>query len=115
MLKSWQEVLEYAFSVLNQVYYNNELPPIVITLQSSPRTNGHFTIGKVWRAEESHFNEINISVEHLDRPIENVIATLQHEMVHYYCQLNGIADVSQHGRYHNKHFKAEAENGTTNA
>ena len=109
MLKSWQEVLEYAFSILNQVYFNGELPPIVITLQSSPRTNGHFTLGKVWRAEESHFNEINISVEHLDRPIENVMATLQHEMVHYYCQINGIADVSQNGRYHNKHFKEEAE------
>ena len=90
MLKSWQEVLEYAFSVLNQVYYNNELPPIVITLQSSPRTTGHFTLGKVWRAEENHLNEINISVEHLDRPIENIIATLQHEMVHYY------SDGSQH-------------------
>lgn len=109
MLKSWQEVLEYAFSILNEVYYNNELPPIVITLQSSVRTNGHFTVGKVWRVEESHFNEINISVEHLDRNIENVIATLQHEMVHYYCQLHNISDVSQNGRYHNKHFKAEAE------
>ena len=109
MLQSWQKVLEYAFTVLNRVYYNNELPPIVITLQSSPRTNGHFTLGKVWRAEENHLNEINISVEHLDRPIENIIATLQHEMVHYYCQLNNIADVSQNGRYHNKHFKAEAE------
>ena len=109
MLKSWQEVLEYAFSILNQVYFNGELPPIVITLQSSPRTNGHFTLGKVWRAEENHFNEINISVEHLDRPIENVMATLQHEMVHYYCQLNNISDVSQNGRYHNKHFKEEAE------
>ena len=109
MLKSWQELLENAFSILNEVYYNNELPPIVITLQSSPKTNGHFTLGKVWRAEESHFNEINISVEHLDRPIENVMATLQHEMVHYYCQLNGINDVSQGGRYHNKHFKEEAE------
>ena len=86
-----------------------ELPPIVITLQSSPRTNGHFTLGKVWRAEESHFNEINISVEHLDRPIENIIATLQHEMVHYYCDLHEISDVSQGGRYHNKRFKAEAE------
>ena len=109
MLKSWQEVLERAFNVLNKVYYNNELPPIVITLQSSPRTNGHFTLGKVWRAEENHLNEINISVEHLDRPIENIIATLQHEMVHYYCQLHGISDVSQGGRYHNKNFKAEAE------
>ena len=109
MLKSWQEVLENAFNILNKVYYNNELPPIVITLQSSPRTNGHFTLGKVWRAEENHLNEINISVEHLDRPIENIIATLQHEMVHYYCQLHGISDVSQGGRYHNKNFKAEAE------
>ena len=109
MLKSWQEVLEYSFSVLNEVYYNNELPPIVITLQSSPRSNGHFTVGKVWRAEQEHLNEINISVEHLDRPIENVMATLNHEMVHFYCQLNGIADVSQNGRYHNKNFKREAE------
>jgi DNA-directed RNA polymerase subunit RPC12/RpoP len=30
-------------------------------------------------------------------------------MVHYYCQLNGIQDTSQGGRYHNKNFKAEAE------
>ena len=29
MLQSWQKVLEYAFTVLNRVYYNNELPPIV--------------------------------------------------------------------------------------
>ena len=109
MLKSWQEVLEYSFNVLNEVYYNNELPPIVITLQSSPRTNGYYTISKLWRVEQERFNEINISVEHIDRPIENVIATLNHEMVHYYCQLHGIADVSQNGRYHNKHFKEEAE------
>ena len=27
MLKSWQEVLENAFNILNKVYYNNELPP----------------------------------------------------------------------------------------
>lgn len=109
MLKSMQEVLEYGFDVLNEVYFNNELPPIVITLQSSPRSRGHFTVGKVWRAEETHMNEINISVEHLDRPIENIMATLCHELVHYYCQLNGIQDTSQSGRYHNKNFKREAE------
>lgn len=109
MLKNMQEVLEYSFEVLNRVYFNEELPPIIISIMSSPRTNGHFTIGKVWRAEENHLNEINISAEHLDRPIENIIATLQHEMVHYYCQLHGIADTSQGGRYHNKHFKEEAE------
>ena len=110
MLKNMQETLEYGFEVLNKVYFNNELPPIVISIMSSPKTNGHFTCGRVWRAEENLMHEINISAEHLDRPIENIMATLQHEMIHYYCQLNGIADTSQYGRYHNKNFKNEAEN-----
>lgn len=109
MLKNMQEVLEYGFEVLNGVYFDNELPPVVITIMSSPRTYGHFTVGKVWKAEENHFNEINISAEHLDRNIENVMATLQHELIHFYCQLNNIADTSQSGRYHNKNFKREAE------
>lgn len=109
MLKNMQEVLEYGFEVFNKVYFNNELPPIIISIMSSPRTNGHFTCGKVWRAEETLMHEINISAEHLDRPIENIMATLQHEMIHYYCQLNGISDTSQYGRYHNKNFKKEAE------
>jgi hypothetical protein len=109
MLKNMQEVLEYGFNVLNEIYFDNELPPIVITIMSSPRTNGHFTINKEWKVEEQRMNEINISAEHLDRPIENIMATLCHEMVHYYCQLNGIADTSQNNRYHNKKFKEEAE------
>ena len=109
MLKNMQEVLEYGFEVLNKVYFNGELPPIVISIMSSPRTNGHFTCGRVWRAEETLMHEINISAEHLDRPIENIMATLQHEMVHYYCEINDIADTSQFGRYHNKKFKSEAE------
>lgn len=109
MLKNMQEVLEYGFDVLNKVYFNGELPPIVISIMSSPRTNGHFTCGRVWRAEETLMHEINISAEHLDRPIENIMATLQHEMVHYYCEINDIADTSQYGRYHNKKFKSEAE------
>ena len=109
MLKNMQEVLEYGFNVLNKVYFNGELPPIVISIMSSPRTNGHFTCGRVWRAEETLMHEINISAEHLDRPIENIMATLQHEMIHYYCEINDIADTSQYGRYHNKKFKSEAE------
>ena len=109
MLKNMQEMLEYAFDVLNGFYFNGELPPIVISIMSSPRSNGHFTCGKVWRNEEDFMHEINISAEHLDRPIENICGTLMHEMVHYYCNLNGIQDVSQNGRYHNKNFKREAE------
>lgn len=109
MLKNMQEVLEYGFEVLNEVYFDNALPPAVVTIMSSPKTYGHFTVGKVWKAEESHYNEINISAEHLDRDIEHTMATLMHEMVHFYCQLNDIADTSKNGRYHNKNFKREAE------
>jgi len=109
MLKNMQEVLEYGFEVLNKNYFDNTLPPIVITIMSAPRSNGHFTVNREWRVAEDRFNEINISAEHLDRPIENIMATLCHEMVHYYCNINGINDVSSNGRYHNGKFKAEAE------
>lgn len=108
MLKNMQEVLEYGFDVLNKVYFDGELPPIVITIMSSPRSNGHFTINREWRVAEERFNEINISAEHLDRPIENIMATLMHEMVHYHCQINGIQDTSQNYRYHNMKFREEA-------
>lgn len=109
MLKNYQEMLEYGFEVLNRVYFNMELPPIVICIMSSKRTYGHYTVNKEWRVDDDRLHEINISAEHLDRPIENVMATLCHEMVHYYCALNGISDTSQNGRYHNGRFKAEAE------
>lgn len=109
MIKDFQSMLEDAFNIFNEIYFDGELPPIVITIMSSPRSNGHFTCGKVWRSEDERMHEINISAEHLNRPIENICATLIHEMVHYYCSLNGIQDVSQGGRYHNKNFKREAE------
>ena len=52
---------------------------------------------------------MNLGAEYLSRPIEHVLATLMHEMVHIYCMENGIKDTSNAGRYHNKSFKAEAE------
>ncbi|MDE7478432.1 MAG: SprT-like domain-containing protein [Lachnospiraceae bacterium] len=109
MLKNMQEVLEYGFDVLNEVYFDNALPPAIVTIMSSPKSYGHFTCGKIWKAEESRYNEINISAEYLNRNIENIMATLMHEMIHFYCQLENIKDTSNLGRYHNKNFKREAE------
>lgn len=109
MLKNYQEMLEYTFDVLNEHFFQNELPEVVITIMSSPRSNGHFTITKEWRLNEDYLHEINISAAHLDRPIENIAATLMHEMTHYFCRLHGINDTSQGHRYHNKRFKKEAE------
>ncbi len=53
MLKNMQEVLEYGFEVLNKVYFESTLPPIVITIMSAPRSNGHFTVNREWRVAES--------------------------------------------------------------
>jgi len=77
--------LENAFDILNEKYFDNELPKIVVTVQSSPRgVLGHFTPWNSWKEEDIGYKEINISAENLDRPIENVIATLIHEMVHFF-------------------------------
>lgn len=110
MLQNIQELLENAFKIFNKEYYENELPEVVITIQSSPKAYGHFTIDPVWMENNKEcLHEINISAEYLNRPIENILATLQHEMVHLFCVNKGIADTSKGGRYHNKYFKKEAE------
>ena len=109
MIAQDSAMLEKAFEILNRVYFGSALPKVMITIQSRPKVYGYITTQEVWKDEAASYYEINISAEHLDRPIENVLATLQHEMVHLYCMVNGIADTSKSGRYHNKLFKAEAE------
>lgn len=77
--------LEYAYDVLNAHYFNSELTKVVITVQSSRRSYGHYTTYDAWADKNRGYREINISAETLDRPIENVIATLIHEMTHHFC------------------------------
>jgi len=109
MLSADNTLLETAFDLLNEVYFDGGLPNAVITIQSSPKCFGYITVQKVWKDSEASYHEINIGAEYLSRPIENVLATLLHEMIHLYCMVSGIQDTSNGGRYHNKRFKAEAE------
>jgi hypothetical protein len=112
-LTSYERATGYlakCFKLLNEHYFENALLKPVITIQSSPLTYGHFTPWKSWRIQnKTEAVEINIGAGTLDRPIENVIATLVHEMVHYYCFIKGIKDTSNRGVYHNHIFKEEAE------
>lgn len=101
--------LEDAFDVLNQKYFEGALPKAIITVQSSPKCYGHFTTWDAWSEESTGYKEINLGAETLNRPVENTIATLIHEMTHFYCYINEIKDTSRGGTYHNKRFKAEAE------
>ena len=107
--------LETMYRAINKVFFNDELPndSTIITIASSPKTYGHFVCSsKAWsindKTGEHGAFEINISAGTLDRPIENVAATLVHEMVHEYCFINGIQDTSRQGAYHNKRFRDEA-------
>lgn len=109
MLSQHSEFLENAFMVLNKVYFNDELPEAVITIQSSQRCYGYITVRKVWKDNWDCYREINISAEYLNRPVENIISTLLHEMCHLYAMENHIKDTSNNGRYHNKMFKQLAE------
>lgn len=103
--------LESAFSKLNEHYFESALPMPIITIQSTPNAYGHFTTGEIWtdKQRKTSHHEINLGAESLNRPIANTIATLLHEMVHFYCNVNGIQDTSRGGTYHNKRFKEEAE------
>lgn len=102
--------LEKIFRTLNAAYFNGELDEPVITIQSTPRAYGHVTVSKQWqRANGQQCHELNIGAGTLDRPIENVVATMIHEMVHLWNIKEGIRDCSRGGTYHNKKFKQAAE------
>ena len=89
--------LDKIFNLLNQNYFSGELPKAVITVQSTPKAYGHFTCYDAWHCADTGFKEINIGAGTLDRPIENVTATLLHEMIHEYCFIHQIKDTSRGG------------------
>ena len=102
--------LENAYVALNNKFFGGQLPPVIITIQSSPRAYGHYTTWEnTWVGEGQGFHEINIGAETLDRDASEVLATLSHEMCHHYCAVNNIKDTSRGGTYHNKKFKEVAE------
>jgi len=99
--------LNKMFGYANEYYFNNELPKPTITVQSTAMAYAHITTDTVWISEKGNSYELNISADYISRPIENVVASLLHEMSHLYNMVNGIRDTSQY--YHNKRFKKTAE------
>ena len=112
-LTSYNRVAGYlnkVFDLLNAEYFENALSRPTITIQSTPKAYGHFSLREdTWISKLGGTHEINIGAGTLSRPIEEVCATLLHEMVHYYNYVNGIQDCSRGNTYHNKRFKEAAE------
>ena len=65
--------LEKIFRMVNADLFNNELAEPVITIQSTPRAYGSYTLYNAWNVKGEGRREINIGAGTLDRPIELTI------------------------------------------
>lgn len=112
-LTSYNRVAGYLnkiFDLLNDEFFESSLSRPTITIQSTPKAYGHFSLREdTWISKLGATHEINIGAGTLSRPIEEVAATLLHEMVHYFNYEQGIQDCSRGNTYHNRKFKAAAE------
>ncbi len=125
------------YDFVNAKLFGGELAKPVITIQQDARnkTNGWWSISKVWKWQETvpancaecnnrddcesfsecsklierEEHELNMTAQQLNRPINEIAATLIHEMCHQYASVNKMQDCSRSGQYHNKLFKKIAE------
>lgn len=102
------------YNYINEKVFENTLSKPVITVQADEKNKayGWWSVKKVWKenAEDEGAHEINLSAQYLNRSIEEIAATLIHEMCHQYASENKMQDCSRSGTYHNKLFKTIAEN-----
>lgn len=107
-------MLQAANEAIKAVRANNtdrDIPEVVVVLgASAPGKHGHFA-PESWLMADSddRLHELFLSGESLERGGRATLGTIIHELVHAYCRQNGIKDVSNAGRYHNKRFKQIAE------
>lgn len=103
--------LKRLFTDFNNHYWDGKLPDVFFTISPTRGAHGHFTAYEAWQNDENGDGkyEINISAITISRPPEEVSATLLHEMCHLSNFIQNIPDCSNHGRYHNRRFKEEAE------
>ncbi len=111
-LTNYQRVANYLvkiFKAVNTECFSDQLETPTITIQSTVGAYGHISVNRVWTNDNTPSYELNIGAETLNRPIENIVATMIHECTHLYCLMNDIKDTSNRGVYHNKKFKQIAE------
>jgi len=94
--------LQQAYENLNRSLFEGELPNCLITLQRTKKSYGYFCGDRFGRPDGTLTDEIALNPSHFrDRPQEEVLATLAHEMVHLWQHHFGTPG---RGRYHNKEW-----------
>ena len=100
--KETYEALQKAYEVLNKGLFESKFPNCLITLQRRKRSYGYFCGNRFSREDGQLTDEIALNPSHFrQRPIQEVLATLAHEMVHLWQHHFGKAG---RGRYHNKEW-----------
>ena len=101
------------YDYCNTKLFGGELVRPVITVQRDERnkTNGWWSVKKVWKENDKDEgeHELNMTAQQLNRPINQIAATMIHEMCHQYAAENDLQDCSRGGTYHNKLFRKIAE------
>lgn len=98
------------FNAMNRDFFGGELEKVVVTTKEGSKEHayGWITTAKEWQQGKEVRHEINISCDYLSRPVDQIAATMLHEMVHLYCMQNDIKDTSRKGYYHNERFRDAA-------
>lgn len=103
-------MLEKAFNLLNADWFDGKLETPIITIIPTPRAYAHYTTANVWKTANGGKREINVASGTLDRPLEEIISSLMHEMVHMWNDMVlNVQDTSRGGQWHNRMFAIEAE------
>ena len=113
------QVSDKILKVLNDVWKairknNPDVPETFIVLQQSgsngrgSTTFGHYMYGG-WNVSKKNISEVMISGECMSLGAEGILETLIHEAVHGVAHVRELKDTSRQNRYHNKVFKALAE------
>lgn len=106
--------LNRLFDLLNNQYFNGKLEKPIVVVHTNGKDRlamGWCTIRKIWKDNEKnqYYYEIAICAEYLYRNVQEICATLLHEMVHLYNLQMDIKDTSRGNTYHNKRFKQTSE------
>jgi hypothetical protein len=95
--------------------HHAELPAAVVVVGAGSGSQGlwkwgHFAALR-WRrlAGGDALREVLVAGEGLRRPASEVLATLLHEAAHAIADCRGVQDTSRDGRYHNRRYRAIAE------
>lgn len=102
------ETLDKAFDHFNNKYCEGTLnKPVIVILSRGRRACLGWHWSQKWKVGEEVKTEIMIAAETLDRPWENILETLLHEMVHLSNAQHNLKDCNAQ-QYHNKNFRNTA-------